>query len=488
MNKITFIAPGARFQRRRYSQPLGLLYLIAYIRQKFPEKFEFDLIDQAMADLTSKQILERVKKFNPDIVGFSCLSLDANQMQETAALIKKELPHCLIFLGGPHASVFYDQVLEKSHIDVAVIGEGEETVAELIQRFLDKKSFEGVKGIAYKKDGKIILTLPREPIVDLNSLPFPAWDMIDFKEYGKLPSMNSYSMAKPWSVIFTSRGCPYQCLYCHSMFGKRTRFRSAENVIAEIEILTKKYGVKEIQIVDDIFNLDLERAKKICDLIVEKGIKIKICFPNALRADRMDHELIKKLKKAGCYAMAYAIETASPRLQKEIKKNLDLEKVKQVIAWSNEEGIITHGYCMLGFPGETREEMEMTVKYALNSKLMAAVFFTVVVYPRTKLFEYAQRIYPDFNFDQWDSSYFYYWSRDPFYQRVTGMDILKIQRNAYRRFYFRLRIIWLLTVKIPNNVILFPRRVYYSLGMMSDSLYRLESDIYNLVKKFLTKC
>ncbi len=481
--KITFITPGIRFPRRRYSQPLSFLYLISYIRKKFPDKFEFDLIDQAVADLNLEQVLERVKKFNPDIVGFSCLSIDAGQMHEIADSIKRELPGCLIFLGGPHASFFYDQVLEKDSVDVAIIGEGEETFVELIQRFLDKKSFEGVKGTVYKKNGNIIVAPPRELIENLDSIPLPAWDMIDFKKYSKLTSMNAYCAAKPWAVIFTSRGCPYQCLYCHNIFGKRTRFRSAENVIEEIEILTKKYGVKEIQIVDDIFNLDLARAKKICDLIVEKGIKIKICFPNALRADRMDLELIQKLRRAGCYCMAYAIETASPRLQKEINKNLDLDKVKQVIAWSNDEGIITHGYCMLGFPGETREEMEMTIKYTLDSKLIAAVFFTVVVYPRTGLFNYAKKIYPDFDFSQWDYSYFYYWSKDPFYQRVTGVDVLKIQRNAYLRFHFRPRIIWLLMTKIPNSILIFPSRLLLIIFLIISTSFKKDSIIYKISRR-----
>jgi radical SAM superfamily enzyme YgiQ (UPF0313 family) len=467
---------------------LGILYLISYIRKKLPGKFEFDLIDQPFLNLSSRQVLERTKKFNPDIIGLSCLSLDAGQMQELASLIKKELPNCFIFLGGPHASVFYDKVLEKTNIDIVIIGEGEETFADLLQKFLNEKSLEDVKGTAYKKNGSIVIAPPRELIDNLDEIPFPAWDLIDFKEYSKLPSMNLYCAAKPWSIIFTSRGCPFGCIYCHNIFGKKTRFRSAQNIIEEIEILTKKYGVKEIQIVDDIFNLDLDRAKKICDLIIEKGIKIKICFPNGVRADRMDRELIQKLKKAGCYAITYAIETASPRLQKEIKKKLDLDKVKQIIIWSDEAGINTHGFCMLGFPGETKEEMEMTIKYVMDSKLLAVFFFTVVVYPRTEIFEYAKRIYSDFNFEQWDYSHFYFWSRSPLYQRTTGVNLLKIQRNASRKFYLRPRIIWRLILKIPNSIFLFPLRVHNSLRAMSLSFYKAESVIYKIGKKlFNTK-
>lgn len=169
-------------------------------------------------------------------------------------------------------------------------------------------------------------------------------------------------------------------------------------MLAEIELPTGKYGVKEIHVVDDIFDIDLARAKRICDLITEKGIKITLAFPNALRVDMMDRELIQKLKRAGCYVITYAIDTASPRIQKLPGKNVDLDKARRITSWTNEEHIITHGLFMIGFPGETREEMEMTKKWALDSELWLPMFFMAVVYPHTRLFEIARETYPDFDF------------------------------------------------------------------------------------------
>lgn len=230
-------------------------------------------------------------------------------------IVKEINPKCITILGGPHASVFYDHALENAKIDIAVIGEGENTFVELLNKLLQDQPIDDVKGIVFKKNNKIILTPYREPIENLDSIPFPAWDLVDFKKYSSVSSMNAYCAARPWAIIFTSRGCPFRCAYCHKIFGKRTRFRSPENVIAEIELLTQKYGVKEIQIVDDFFNVDLNRAKTICDLIIDKKIKIKIAFPNALRGDMMDRELIHKLREAGCYAIAYAVETASPEFK-----------------------------------------------------------------------------------------------------------------------------------------------------------------------------
>jgi len=475
------IRPGIRFPRKRFAQPLGLLYLVSVLRQNFPGQFEIDLVEQALYKLDFKQIKERIKKFNPDLVGFSCLSQEADEMAKISHIVKELKPECLTVLGGPHASVFYDCVLEKNNIDIVVIGEGERTFPELLKKLLSGEPIEQVRGIAFKRKDRIILTPPQKPIEDLDSLPFPAWDLIDFQDYSWMISTNAYCHSVPWAVIFTSRGCPYQCAYCHNIFGKRTRFRSPENVISEIELLVNKYGVKEIHIVDDVFNLDILRAKKICDLIIERKIKIKIAFPNGLRGDIMDKELIGKLKQAGCYAIGYAVETASPRLQKLINKNLDFDKIRQVISWTADEKIITQGYFMLGFPGETREEMEMTINYALKSRFLIAFFSLVAVYPRTHLMEIAKKAYPDFDFDKWndklDMANFHYFTEEPFYKKATGLDSFKIQHSAHRRFYFRPRQIFLILLRFPKNFFLI-RGIWWVLRNSFISLYKFEKSVF----------
>jgi radical SAM superfamily enzyme YgiQ (UPF0313 family) len=404
--------------------------------------------------------------------------MEADEMSVISNIVKEINPKCITILGGPHASFFYDHALENAKIDIVVMGEGEITFIELIKKLLQDQSVENVKGIAFKKNNKIILTPPREFIENLDSIPFPAWDLVDFKKYSTVSSMNAYCAAKPWAIIFTSRGCPFHCAYCHSIFGKKARLRSPENVIAEIELLTQKYRVKEIQIVDDFFNVNLERAKKICDLIIDKKIKIKIAFPDALRGDMIDKELIHKLKEAGCYSIAYAVETASPRIQKLINKNLNLEKVHQAISWTYDEGIITHGYFMLGFPSETREEIESTIKWAVNHpKLLLSVFFSVVIYPRLPLMEIAKSSYPNFDFSQWKLFDLRYWSEKPFYQKATGVNLFKIQRNAYRRFYSSPKKLFIIFLRFPKNIFLF-HIIWSGLRSMFISLYKLEKFFY----------
>jgi radical SAM superfamily enzyme YgiQ (UPF0313 family) len=252
--------------------------------------------------------------------------------------------------------------------------------------------------------------------------------------------------------------------------------------MSELELLYHQFGVREIHIVDDIFNLDLPRAKAICDEIVKRGLKISIAFPNGLRADRMDRELIRKLKAAGCYSITYAVETASPRLQKAIKKNLDLDKAREVIAWTDAEGLITQGFFMLGFPGETREEMEATIDFAVKSKLLRAWFFTVVVYPRTGLFELAKSVYPDFDFSGYDFFNLRYWAEETFYNRVTGQSVFAVQSEAYRRFFLRPSIILKIFLRFPKNR-WFVKGLYWGARSVVTSLTKVEVMLRPFIKR-----
>jgi anaerobic magnesium-protoporphyrin IX monomethyl ester cyclase len=449
--RIMMIRPGQRFPRNGFGEPLGLLSLIAVLREGFPGRFEIDLVEQALYDLGYSAMRKRITAFAPDLVCFSCLSVEANVMRDMARLCRELRPDAPIWLGGPHASVFFDLELEAGVVDAVCIGEGEATFGDMITAWLEGRPLDDVPGLALCRDGKAVLTPAREPIADLDALPLPAWDMIDFHQYAREPSMNAYVKRMPWAMLFTSRACPYQCIYCHGIFGKKVRRRSVESVMAELELLVHTYGVREVHIVDDIFNLDLPRAKQICDEIVRRGLNISIAFPNGLRGDRMDRELVHKLKAAGCYCITYALETASPRMQKLIKKNVDLDKLKETIEYTAAEGIIVQAFVMLGFPGETPEEMRMTIDYTLDSKLLRAWYFTVVVYPRTGLYDLAREQYPDFDFAGYDMFNLRYWAERPFYAQVTGIDVYAIQRDAYRAFYLRPRTIAKIVLTFPKN-------------------------------------
>ncbi|MGW8178898.1 MAG: B12-binding domain-containing radical SAM protein, partial [bacterium] len=185
--------------------------------------------------------------------------------------------------------------------------------------------------------------------------------------------------------MFTSRGCPWRCTYCHDLFGKKFHPRSPENVLAEIEMLYQTYQIQEFMIEDDIFNFDMDRAKKICDLIVESKMQIALQFGNGVRLERLDQELIQKLAAAGTHHMCIAIESASPRIQKVMRKNLKLHQVKDVVRWCKENGIETLGFFMMGFPTESIEEIKMTIRFACETQLDEALFSIVVPYAGTEM-------------------------------------------------------------------------------------------------------
>lgn len=181
-------------------------------------------------------------------------------------------------------------------------------------------------------------------------------------------------------------------MYCHNILGKRFRARSPENVLSEIRFLYDQYGITDFQIIDDIFNFNLKRANSICDLIIKSGMKLTLSFPNGVRGDLMEGELIDKMAAAGTKFISYAIETASQRLQSLIRKNLNLEKVFNAIEYTGKRGIVTRGFFMLGFPTETEDEAIQTIEFSKASSLSGATFFTVVYFPGTELYKLAQSL------------------------------------------------------------------------------------------------
>lgn len=437
--------------------PLGIMYLASYLRNNLKgTDLDVRIIDMRLGKIRLKELEKYIMNYQPSIIGLSSLSFEAQATHSVANMIKNINQEMKVIVGGPYGTVLYRDILKDKNIDAVVIGEGEETFYELVNCYINGKDLSTVGGISYRR-GDFQKTNPaRSYISNLDQIPFPAWDLIDIRRYSKAPQWNVIMAGKLYMPIFTSRGCPYHCTYCHKTFGDRVRMRSPENVVDEIRMLSERCGVDEVHIIDDIFNLSEDRAKKICDLIIKNKLKIKIAFPNGIRGDIISKDLIKKLKQAGTYMIVYAVETASPRLQKMIKKNLDLNKVREAINFSDREGIIVAGFFMIGFPTESLEEIQETINFSLNSKLLKASFFAVVPYFGTELYKMAVEKFPEVKQKFSDPSYWpdTPWSDTSFYALATGIDLRKIQINAYRRFYF----------KIPRLAKLFwkiPRRMYF---------------------------
>jgi len=375
---------------------LGLMYLASALKQKFVDDVHIVLQTLISKPHQISEDIENIYKWldenQPDLVGIRSLSIGKDVFHIAAKTVKEWNAECFVAAGGPYPTDDPEGSLNSGFVDCTVIGEGEITFTELIERLLKKEDWSDVHGIAFRNNGKSIVSSPRAMISDLDTIPLPDYSIVDIERFSNQFLTFTSKISKPHANIMTTRGCPYRCAYCHNILGKKFRARSPESVLSEMRYIHDAYGIADFQIIDDIFNLDMDRAKRICDLIIQSGLNLTLSFPNAIRGDRVDEELMDKMAKAGTKFISYAVETASPRMQKLIRKNLDLDKVHKAIDYTTKVGIVTRGFFMLGFPAETEEEVLQTIEYAKSSALCGATFFTVVYFPGTELYKLARSL------------------------------------------------------------------------------------------------
>ena len=375
---------------------LGLMYLAASLKKEFGAEVDINIWTNVSkpkhTDSDRIEIVNKLIDYSPDIVGIRSLSIGKDHFHFTAQTVKEWNPGCFLVAGGPYPTDSPEDCLKSGYTDCVVIGEGELTLNELVKRLSKKTNWKNIHGIAYTENNIVYKTSPRHLIGDLDSIPMPDYTLIDFERFSNRFLTFTSKISKPHANIMTTRGCPYKCAYCHNILGKNFRARTAENVLDEIRFIHDTYGITDFQIIDDIFNLDIIRAKKICDMIINSGMKLTLSFPNGIRGDKADNELIDKMAEAGTRFISYAVETASHRLQKLIQKNLNLDKIFKAIEYSSKTGIITRGFFMIGFPTETEEEVVQTIEFAKASSLCGATFFTVVYFPGTELYKLAQSL------------------------------------------------------------------------------------------------
>jgi anaerobic magnesium-protoporphyrin IX monomethyl ester cyclase len=426
------------------THPLGIMSIASVLREMghVPKLYDLRMEPGGMEGL-----LASASSFRPDVVGISSLTVESEQMKEVAVRIRQRFPDVPVLVGGPHATSYPEKVLEIPEVDIAVIGEGERTIRELIPFLESGQAPEPVLGIGYRHQGRIVIHERQPAIEDLDSLPFPAWDLLDLDAYSSRRGMSTLD-PRPYMTLFTSRSCPYQCIYCHHVFGKGFRARSPENVIQEMEQLIRQYGIRDFELVDDIFNLDKQRTRKICDLIRERGLRVRLAFPNGLRADILTRDLIRQLRDAGTVSASFAVETASPRLQKLIRKNLDLEKAREMINSSVELGIITNAFFMLGFPTETREEILTTIRFATSLDLHTAQFFIVTPFLGTDMARMFEEKYKDLEADYTDYDY----NKGVYnLSEVDQEELFRLQRYANLKFYIHPRRILRILRSYPDK-------------------------------------
>ena len=281
-----------------HTPPLGLMYLASYLRRS-QAGVSVEIIDQKISSVTDRQIVSRGIDGQFGIVGLSFFTPGFSRARRIAEGIRRQAGDTAVVVGGPHVSSFMEDALAPE-FDFGVFGEGEEVFERLVAHLCDGREPEDRSGLLYRRDGTVLAGAPRPPIKPLDSLPHPAWDLIDLRNYWKHDSFGLMGR-RPYASIFTSRGCPYRCSYCHSIFGKRFRGRSPENVLDEMEFLATKKRVTEFELVDDCFNFDRARAMDILSLVRTRLPGARLLFPNGLRSDLIDADFVEALAAAGTY-------------------------------------------------------------------------------------------------------------------------------------------------------------------------------------------
>lgn len=383
--------------------PLGLGYLAATLeKNQYPVKI-LDALALGIGQtrkaggnllkvgLSEKEIKKIVVDYNPAVVGISCaFTIHAPNSHEIAAIIKEVNKNIIVVFGGAHATACAPLVLKDKNVDAVVMGEGELTMLELVDRIENSDDLADVGGTCQRKKGKVIVNPRRDYIANLDDLPDVAWHLLPMEKYLIRKAMTrEFSMRSPRINIITSRGCPGNCVFCsiHTIWGHRWRPRSPERVVEEMEYLVKKYGVREFYVLDDNVSIQKERLMRICDLICQKKLDISWAAPNGVALWTLDREILKKMKKSGFYRITFGIESGCQRTLRFIRKPMVLGKAKQMIALSNSLGLWTHSTFIIGFPEETREEIEETIKWTIESDLDFVSYYIATPYPGTDLRE-----------------------------------------------------------------------------------------------------
>lgn len=383
--------------------PFGIAYLASFLLSKGEDVEIIDALSEGINNiergdhktrvgLSDGDLEARIRRFNPDIVGvtsmFTAFDHDAHNL---AALVKKINPATKVVLGGAHTSIFPGVAVQDANVDIAVRGEGEVTLWEIVKALREGEECTNILGTTVLIDGQVVTNSPRGYIEDLDTLPFPVYHLLPLQTYFKVVEDSPFSYYPRQMGIISSRGCPGDCSFCsiHSVWGHSWRGRSAGNVVDEIEYLLTKYGIKEFAFLDDSVACSKARMVAICDEIITRGLKIKWTTPNGISHWTLDEDVLDKMKASGCFRITFGIESGNLKTREFIgwKKNFSLEQATRVTKYANKIGLWTISTFILGFPYEDRQSIEDTIKFAIESDVDFAAFFLLMPFPGTRVYE-----------------------------------------------------------------------------------------------------
>jgi len=363
--------------------PLGLSYVAASLEKA---SFKVKMLDNYLLRKPISEVQQIILKANPEILGITCSSASYPRCVETAKAVKEVLPSCKIVVGGWHPTYMPDSMLQHPEIDYVVMGEGERAMTDLaasITKGEDPEIVGKVAGLAYRRNQKIVKT-PQKFIENLDEVPFLARHLLPMHLYEReIPFLN----VKPFDTMNIARGCPFNCIYCETrrLWGQACRAFSPKRVVDEIEHMMTNYGTKGIYFVGDNFTINKKRTLALCELIKKSGLDIEwVCDT---RADMISRDMLKPMKEAGCRTIWFGVESGSPRILKKINKGITNEQTIKAFKLCKEEDIQTASSFILGIPGETIEDMEITYRFAKKLDPDWAQFNVYIAVPGSGLYD-----------------------------------------------------------------------------------------------------
>ncbi len=423
---------------------LGLLMLGAVLRQS---GYRVRIVDACARGMGYEETLEEARRFKPDIVGLTAVTPSIIKAARLAGMIKKVSPSIPIIIGGPHFTAVPEQtLLDFPVFDYGVIGEGEETLRELVEVLGNGGGPLEVPGVAIQENGKVFFSSPRLAIENLDDLPFPAWDLQDGFPGQYHPALFKYKKL-PSAHIVSARGCPNKCIFCDtSVFGRQIRFHSAGYVLEMIGYLVKRFGIKEIIFEDDQFLIKKDRVARICEGLLRSRWGISWCCSGRVSSVN-DSGLLRLMKRSGCWQINYGIESGNQKILNLARKGITITQIENAIRLTHESGILTKGYFIFGLPHETEKSMNSTIRFAKNIPLNDMSIFTLTPFPGSEMYDIAEEhgtVEKDFEkMNLLDVIYV------P--NGLSKEKVLKYQSKFVREFYLRPRIIGNYLLRLLSN-------------------------------------
>jgi len=433
-------------QKTTYLPPLGLLYIASYLEKK--TTYSVKIYDATIYKADYAKTAKVAKDY--DAIGITAVSFTLVDVIKTVEAIRMENPTAPIVLGGPHLAIYPQETINIPGVTFVLKGEGEESFAQLVNLLAEgRKEYNSVPGLYWKEGDQIKHNPTTDFITDLDELPVPDRRLLDYRAYHSVLSKKK-SAEHYVTTAFSSRGCPYKCIFCdRPNLGKKFRSHSPRYVVNEIEQLLE-LGIREIIFYDDTFTIKRDRVSEICELILQKNIKVQ--WDIRARVNDVNLDMLKLMQRAGCSGIHFGVETGNSDMMKVLKKGITRGLAIQAFRDAHEAGIETLGYFMFGCPNETRSQMQETLDFALELNPDYAHFSILTPFPGTPVYIKAiqKGLYP---YDYWSE-----FAKSPSHDFVpptlpntlSREELVNILKKAYKDFYVRPKYIFKEALKVRS--------------------------------------